>query len=510
MSRIAWAGRYGTTKEGASSRRSFVTVFVLSLLISAFGETLAYTRAGFWGVVLISIIVVGLILAKKRLLGICLFFSVALNISEYSRDITSTTGFYSMRTVVFLGNSLAVWLLILTAGSSVLFLGRRKMSLLFANGFIGFWSLGMLWFVAVGAANCLWGGNPWSYFLTEVRLPVFILLSYVAVWCQPVAGQRWIATVLMTAVLARPFATTLAHLLSLTGTYGGVWDIATYAPLSFLGVAIFALFFVGKQHVIPRWIVWLCVLAETYVLTFQPSGKDFFTLVIVILLGTMAGIKGQHAVIKVAGTLAVVVPVTLLVVSVFSQGRISPLAAEKISQVLSLLRYGFRAVIDPKWAYAISASPQVRVLEFANIIRDLAQSMLGLLFGRGAGGSFSDWRYPFVFVGGAFSATEWNTGLFYWVHESLNFVLLKFGIVGLVVWFIAVLHLLRRLRAQRDTQQYFLALSTVLIVLFMLGFSVQIQMFLGAALGLAAMPSLTPLVPNAGTGRAAASALPGG
>jgi len=128
MSTAAWAGRHETTEEGTSSRCSFAIVFVFSLLISVFGETLAYTRAGFWGVIFVSIIVVALILAKTRLLATCLLFSVALNVSEYSRNIVSNTGFYSMRTVMFLGTSLAVWLLVLTTGAGIVTLGRRATS----------------------------------------------------------------------------------------------------------------------------------------------------------------------------------------------------------------------------------------------------------------------------------------------------------------------------------------------------------------------------------------------
>lgn len=483
MSTAARAVRYETTEEGTSSRRSFVAIFVFSLLTSVFGETLAYTRAGFWGVIFVSIIVVALIFAKKRLLATCLLFSAALNVSEYSRDLSSNTGFYSMRTVMFIGTSLAVWLLVLTAGASILTLGRRSMNRLLVDGFVGFWFFGMLWFVMVGAVNCLWGGNSWSYFLAEIQMPLILLLSYIAVRCQPVVGRRWMASVLTAVVLARPLATVLAHLFHLTGPFGGL-EISTYAPLSFFGVAIFGLLFGGKQHAMPRWVIWPCVLAELYVLTFQPSGKDFFVLAIVVLLGAVAGTRRRHSAIKVAGTLAVVALLILMLGFVFAQGRVSPLASAKIGQALSLLRDGPKAIIHPELAYAVSASPGERILEGANIVRDLAESPLDLLFGRGAGGSFSDWRYPFVFGPDAFSATEWETGRFYAVHESLNYVLLKFGVVGLVGWVIVLLRLIRRLRAQSDTQQYFLALCTVLAVLVMLGYSIQIQMFMGAALGL--------------------------
>lgn len=509
MSTVAQAVRHETTEGGTSSQRSFVTVFVFSLLISAFGETLAYTRAGFWGVVLISIIVVGLILAKKRLLGICLFFSVALNISEYSRNIYSTTGYYSMKTVMFIGTSLAVWLLVLTAGASIVTLGRRRRGRLLMDGFVRFWVFVVSWYVTLGAANCVWAGNPWSYFLAELVLPVILLLSYIIVWCQPATGRRWIATVLMTVVLARPFATILARVLQLTGSYGGVFEIATFAPLSFFGVAIFGLLFAEKGHAIPRWIVWSCVPAELYVLMFQPSGKDFFTLAVVILLGMVARKQGWRSVIKLASTLAIVVLLLLMVLSAVSQGRVSRLAFEKSSEAISLLRDGAKAVIDPEWAYAISPSPQVRVLEFANTIRDLAESPLDLLFGRGAGGSFSDWRYPFVYSLAAFSETEWSTGRFFAVHESLNVVLLKFGVVGLVGWVIVLLRLIRRLRAQSEAQRYLLALCTVLGVLFMLNYSGQIQMFMGAALGLAAVSHPPLLVSHVGAPATVASALPG-
>lgn len=505
MSTVARVAPRETTEDGTSSQRSFVIVFVFSLLVSVLGEMLAYTRAGFWGVILVSIVVVALILAKKRLLATCLLFSAALNVSEYSRNITSNTGFYSMRTVMFIGTSLAVWLLVLTAGASIVTLGRRSMNCLLVDGFVRFWFFVMSWYVAIGAAHCLWGGNSWGYLLVEIQVPVVILFSYIVVWCQRGGSQRWIASVLTAAVLARPLTTVVAHLLHLTGTYGGL-DIATYAPLAFLGVAVFGLLFAHKGHSIPGWAVWSCVLAELYVLTFQPSGKDFFTLAIVILLGAVAGTRGRHSTIKVAGTLTVIVLVILVLVFAFSQGRVSLLASAKIGQALSLLRDGPKAIIDPEWAYTISPSPQVRVLEFDNIIRDLAESPLDLLFGRGAGGSFSDWRYPFIFGPGAFSETEWSTGRFHAVHESLNVVLLKFGVVGLVGWVAVLLQLLRDLRAQRDTQLYFLALCTVLILSELLGYSIQIQMFMGAALGLV-LPRRVPSVDAQGT---AAPVLPGG
>lgn len=509
MSTVAQAVRYETTEEGTCSQRSFLVVFVFSLLTSAFGETLAYTRAGFWGVILVSIIVVGLVLAKRRLLATCLLFSVALNISEYSRNIYSNAGYYSMRTVMFIGTSLAIWLLVLTAGASIATLGRRRTSRLLMEGFVRFWFFVVCWYLAIGAAHCLWGGNSWSYFAAELALPVILFLSYIIVRCQSTTGRRWIATVLMTVVLARPLATILAHVLHLTGSYGGVFEIANYAPLSFFGVAIVGLLFARERNTVPRWVVWSCVFAEMYVLTVQPSGKDFFTLAIVILLGVVAGTRGWWSTIKVAGTLAVIGLAILVLVSASSQGRVSPLSSAKSGEALSLFREGPRAIVDPNWAYSISPSPQVRVLEFAGIIRDLAESPLDLLFGRGAGGSFSDWRYPFVFGYGAFSETEWRTGRFYAVHESLNVVLLKFGVFGLVGWIVVLLGLVRRLRVQSDTQQYFLTLCIVLGVSVMLNYSGQIQMLLGIALGFVGTSHPPLLMAHVGAPPTTASALPG-
>lgn len=493
------AARHRATNVNTAGRHSFVTIFALSLLVSIFGETLAYTEMGYWGIVFVSITVLALILTKKRVLAVCLLFLTTLNISEFSRNIYANLGYYSMRTVMLMGVSLSVWLLALAAGTCIVTRGWR----LLANGFVRFLLFTMLWFVVVGSANCLWGRGSWSYFLADVQPPVTILLSYVSVRYLPAVGRRWMVSMITAAVLGRPLATVLARLLHLGGSYAGL-EIWTYAPLSFFGVALLALLFVGRQNSMPRWIVWPCALAELYVLTIQPSGKDFFTLaiVIVVVLGTAARTRHGVSASKVVGVALVGALLVLVFGVVFSQGDVSPLASRKVNEAIALLTAGPRAIAHPELAYEMPPSVGLRILETANIAADLAKSPSDLLFGRGAGGAFSDWRYPLPLVGAAYSLREWTAGRFYAVHESLSFVLLKFGVVGLLGWIVVLGRLLRLLRRQHDAQHYLIVLCTLLTVLVMLSASIQIYILLGAALALE--------MPDVDTRLTAASALRGG
>lgn len=121
----------------------------------------------------------------------------------------------------------------------------------------------------------------------------------------------------------------------------------------------------------------------------------------------------------------------------------------------------------------LSPSPAVRVNEFRNIMHESAESNVGLLWGKGAGGYFRYERFPLPFELSIsdYSANELRSGRYYHPHLPINYWFLKGGVLGLLLYSLVYYRMFRTgIRSlARDRQgtppggklfHYFIVLST--------------------------------------------------
>lgn len=92
----------------------------------------------------------------------------------------------------------------------------------------------------------------------------------------------------------------------------------------------------------------------------------------------------------------------------------------------------------------LSTSPATRIYEFKNIVAENWNlGLLGVLFGKGAGGyfTFTDYPPPLELAISAYSIEELNMGIFFNPHDFVNVWLLKGGIIGLVWYIISIMYI---------------------------------------------------------------------
>ena len=91
----------------------------------------------------------------------------------------------------------------------------------------------------------------------------------------------------------------------------------------------------------------------------------------------------------------------------------------------------------------VEESQPVRIYEFKNILAENYDlGILGLFFGKGAGGYFTYTHYsaPLQLGLNAYSENQLNQGIFFSPHTFINYWLLKGGIAGLVWYLVGIIY----------------------------------------------------------------------
>ena len=106
---------------------------------------------------------------------------------------------------------------------------------------------------------------------------------------------------------------------------------------------------------------------------------------------------------------------------------------------------GVLKIWEEDWYYRLQNSPRYRIDEFVNVFLNIKERLSSLIFGNGFGGNIkkviglSDWSSIT-----AFSAGEVSEGLYFNMHETINTILMKFGLVGIFFYFKIILRVLKK------------------------------------------------------------------
>lgn len=104
-----------------------------------------------------------------------------------------------------------------------------------------------------------------------------------------------------------------------------------------------------------------------------------------------------------------------------------PLLQGKLIQVVKLFDIG-----NPDWFSNIPSSPRFRIEEFINVMGELINKPLYLIQGKGMAGSVVPMYNEGAWYDlGAFTAAEIQIGIFYNVHETINVLALRSGLIGI-------------------------------------------------------------------------------
>ncbi len=363
--------------------------------------------------------------------------ALSINISTYS----GVKVFYGWNTVKFFRVDLAAWILVLFALASFIFKKPKV-----CNAGISFWRftkhflvicligvvVGLL-SIALNDNNITNIDNYWTqYFAVVYIMAVYpLLIIYTTYYCktrEPESFYKVKASII--GVFAGCSAQAIHSLLTSTViNYAGVEGIGLavshiyfYIPLAL------CYFFYTKLNEGKIYLPVLIFISVGVMITIinNANGKVLlFTLFVPIVWCALFQVRA-----KITIPIAIIASIASIAI-VMSSSDVSQnyLLSQKIKSVISLLN-----IFSENWLKNMSASPQFRVTEFLNTCIELLNKPWYLLTGKGYLGSIVDHLDMFRRIGGEFSDYQWNNGTFYFLHESLNLLLLNNGLMGLWLW----------------------------------------------------------------------------
>lgn len=241
--------------------------------------------------------------------------------------------------------------------------------------------------------------------------------------------------VLFSSLVAIIFFSFVLTMLGIRGDYEGQEIILM--PLSFFFSTSILFFLLYKKYTKKYRLLLLLLSCMAYYMQFAYSnalnGKSWLVILYICLMLLWVGIKKYR--LKMIGGLVVVCFLFPLCLTFFAdQQKENSLSFAKFSQALSLI-----SVIDVDWYDNLPLSPKIRIEEFLNTCIEYQKQPYYFLMGKGFSGGHQDYRASYgTYNPSAFSLDEYNNNYFTLLHESLNVIFLKFGLIGIALLLMVV------------------------------------------------------------------------
>lgn len=259
-------------------------------------------------------------------------------------------------------------------------------------------------------------------------------------------GRNYIISlqkILITILISIPICTYIGALMGFFGTYEESEILLSPLTLFFCSMIIFFIFY--KRYgikTIATCIFTLC-LALQFFYANALGGKSWLSLLyicsVILIILYKQGSKKTVKLILLAVVLATSALIGFIQHSINNSD--SP-ATAKLQQAVLLLSFA-----DELWYSNIPASPKTRIEEFLNVALEYKEKPYYALLGKGFAGSTKDNITFTEYKGeGAFSDDQFDNHSFIFLHETLNNVFLKFGVVGLIYLFSFISLLIKNLK----------------------------------------------------------------
>lgn len=235
---------------------------------------------------------------------------------------------------------------------------------------------------------------------------------------------------LFSSLVAIILSSIVLTLIGRSGDYEGREIILM--PLSFFFSCFIILFFFYKRYARKyRWLLFFLAIISIY-LQFMYSnalnGKSWLAILYIIIVALIIGFRKHRIKFLICLVILFLCIPSIQFMSNRQQSQDDSLSSSKLSQALLLV-----SIIDVDWYDNLPLSPKIRVEEFINTFLEYEVKPYYFLVGKGFGGGHQDHRGIYGdYNSSAFSLEEYNNEYFISMHESLNVVFLKFGIVGLL------------------------------------------------------------------------------
>jgi len=418
-----------------------VFVFFYSLFLLIFTDYLAYEKTG----AIISILFTLLVLAVSifsfkysLLLGLFLLFTFP----TYPRDIldiysllqeAKVVKFYSIKYMSVAGFTLGQWL----------FLGLFLVSFIrfiLSGGVIGSANASRLLRTMYSLAMVLMVGTLYSIFLGEelylrefvsdLRFPILFVFGIFIAWAYVEDVKdipHAINLLLATLVLIWIVSSLKSCLFIVDDKINGIFRLSLANPVFLTFPLLLTFIFIHNRVSVSKFTYYLMVFIGA--ISIFPEGRGIVVIYFAVVIVSFFVIWNTER--------------NKLPSFIFSVLFIF-LCAILIMGAVVLTNERLRGFILGKAAFfteelfegEFSKSPSVRIYEFKNIISENIDTKLGLIFGKGAGGYFTDrnYEFPFSLDVSDYTPRELSLHKYFHPHLPINFWLLKGGIVGLILY----------------------------------------------------------------------------
>jgi hypothetical protein len=243
--------------------------------------------------------------------------------------------------------------------------------------------------------------------------------------------KQYLSTILIAIVLAAPISVLSGYI----GFYGDSETILM--PLPFFFSTCMILFLFDKKYKKYKALLLIVSFIAIYLQFFFPNslgGKSWLVLIFILYFLFARYVKMSF---KIPFVIIITIIIILSGFSINNQGAIDPdanLLDKKLNEAMSILAFS-----QMNYYENISDSPKARVDEFINVVDEFKEKPLFSIFGKGFGGSVKDHNNYFgSFQASYFSDREYINNSFVFLHESINVIFLKFGMIGIFLFFLLI------------------------------------------------------------------------
>ncbi|NBH71421.1 hypothetical protein D3Z51_05155 [Clostridiaceae bacterium] len=247
-------------------------------------------------------------------------------------------------------------------------------------------------------------------------------------------------------IICSAIATTITLLIGFRGHYGSKGTLI-FMPLG-ASIASALMLFAGyrKSYKLCYFILGAIFTAEILFVASSQMGSKFYiipmaSVIILTLKGMKDGRLGSFAGVSVILLVVLAGGGTAITTTYFGAYN-----DWKFTQLLQLFQFKGNSLAT--WYLQLPNSPRVRVDEFMSILYEYRNKPWYALFGKGNAGTITHHWGNTVWTlkgGGAFSDYEIDNGIFMFMHESLNVLFIRHGLLGLYFFCISVIALMKRL-----------------------------------------------------------------
>ena len=295
-----------------------------------------------------------------------------------------------------------------------------------------------------GISSYSWAGTA----LVSTSLRILALMCYLSSAIYLINGKSGsvhnIEKALTELLISYVFVSTITIIFKWHGYYGSMAGMMLMPLASSLCPILLVIpVYYNVKNSRLYYILSLAFIVETIFYSSEMGSK--FYIIPLLCVITFVGVTMKKGRLK--SLILVFLVILLLVVnsgSIINLFTGSEYGYWKFNQLLNVFNFSSGGVSN--WYNNVDASPRFRVDEFVNIFLEYVRKPWYVLFGKGnAGTILHTWGTTNWFrQNGTFSEYQMNSGIFMSMHESVNVIFLRHGLVGLIFIFSTLISVIKK------------------------------------------------------------------